>query len=142
MGDQAGAKREAAATTLDQSGRVVADRMMPLLLARFGEMLNELLAVDRAAIEQLFHTRAVANASLLDHPTVQVREGADGYPSTVGFLGLLNGLTSAQGWVLVAVMDDDGRTIREFVLGELRPAAGGGKMPHPVEPPAGTGSAT
>ncbi len=53
-------------------------------------LLNEMIACDRVAVEQLIEARVPCNDNLAYHPTVQVWPGPDGYQ--VGLLGVLNGI--------------------------------------------------
>ena len=75
---------------------------------RFVNTLNELLEIDRAAIEELITTRVGCNAFIAKHPTVQVREesGQETHKNayTMSALGLLNGLVGIQkdGWGYIA----------------------------------------
>lgn len=75
--------------------------------------LNELVCLDRQAVELLVETRVRCNQAMLSHPTVQVRENDDGHP-TVGLLGIVNGMFGTQpdgsakpGWGHVAAQFDD-----------------------------------
>lgn len=54
------------------------------------DTLNELLAADPAAAQELIGTRiSVNSAELLDHPSIIFRRGDDRY--TMGLIGLING---------------------------------------------------
>lgn len=56
--------------------------------------LNELIALDRDAVQSLMAQRVSCNADLLQHPTTQV--GTDEGPGPcVGLLGVINGLIGA-----------------------------------------------
>lgn len=63
------------------------------------ELLNAMLAIDRAATESLVFGRVLCNQELADHPTVQVGLAADG-GFEVGLIGVLNGMfgTYPNGW--------------------------------------------
>ena len=79
--------------------------------------LNEITAVDHAAMQALIAARVPCNDALAEHPTVQVgADSPDGKNPRVGLLGLLNGLLGAygpeggsrEGWgALAAVYDGD-----------------------------------
>ena len=77
--------------------------------------LNQLLEIDKKAIEALVLQRVPCEQSLAAHPTVQVAESEKGY--AVGFLGVLNGMFGTHehgyyaGW---------GPLMAEFQDGELR----------------------
>lgn len=80
------------------------------------DFLNHLLEIDREAIERLVETRVLCSEKLADHPTVQVHciNGS----SSVGFLGILNGLLGTfgdgpkKGWgKITAVFDDENKLI-------------------------------
>jgi hypothetical protein len=83
--------------------------------------LNELVALDRAAVERLVETRVQCNDAIADHPSVQVGKDADGNP-VVGLLGIVNGLMGTQpegankpGWGYIAASFDDGGKLAGFV---------------------------
>lgn len=64
------------------------------------EFLNSLIALDAEAITELVETRAACRGNALaDHPTVQVHVVSPAL-STVGILGILNGLFGVddKGW--------------------------------------------
>ncbi|APU88927.1 hypothetical protein Rctr197k_121 [Virus Rctr197k] len=76
--------------------------------------LNEVLALDPAAVTRLVETRVSCTEALADHPSVQVQDHKTGTPS-VGLLGLLNGLFGAdeENWgAIAALFEDDGRLVR------------------------------
>ena len=54
--------------------------------------LNEALKADPVAINELFKHRAQCNEELANHPTIQVRDYPDGEPTSIGMLGLINGI--------------------------------------------------
>ena len=56
--------------------------------------LNELVALDKDAIERLIEARVPCNEKMASHPHVQV-QGAEGN-AVVGLLGIVNGLMGAQ----------------------------------------------
>jgi hypothetical protein len=80
--------------------------------------LNELVSLDRDAMEHLIETRVRCNDKIVEHPTVQVMKGEDGN-MTVGLLGILNGLVGTQpdesskpGWGFIAASYDDGKLVK------------------------------
>ncbi len=78
--------------------------------------LNELLQVDKEAIEVLIDRRVKVNEQLLNHPTVQV-SSEDGKTGSVGLLGILNGLVGVKsnGWgYIVAHYDDESGRLINF----------------------------
>lgn len=84
------------------------------------ERLNEILGHDSEALEALIEARVPCNASMRDHPSVQV--SVDGEQARVGFLGVLNGLVGTipsgekEGWGYIAAsFDDDTGKLLRFV---------------------------
>jgi len=83
------------------------------------DFLNQLLKVDRDAIEELLETRVSCNQQLANHPTVQVlAELHDGvWQNHVGLLGILNGFCGAynsgpkKGWGPIGAMYDGGKLV-------------------------------
>jgi len=81
--------------------------------------LNEVVALDRHAIQRLVGERQQCNQSLADHPSVQVGGVPDGRWE-VGILGILNGLFGAfgpeaaerEGWGPIAAVYEDGLLVR------------------------------
>lgn len=76
--------------------------------------LNELLVLDKRAIENLFNIRAHCTRKLAEHPSVQVGKiGKNCY--VVGILGILNGLfgTDENGYGPIAMNVDEG-DIKKF----------------------------
>jgi hypothetical protein len=74
--------------------------------------LNEVLALDPAAVSSLFKQRVPCKVALAQHPTVQVRgEFTPTEAYDVGPLGILNGLFGVDhrsyGFI-AAVFEDDG----------------------------------
>jgi hypothetical protein len=83
---------------------------------RIVDFLNELVAIDREAIEQLIEFRVPCNQALADHTTVQVE--SQGYGPRVGLLGLLNGLVgvNAAGWgYIMADFDGNAQNIGHLI---------------------------
>lgn len=80
------------------------------------EYLNELVAIDPAAIQRLMGSRVACNDGLLNHPTTQVSV-TEGVGPCVGVLGLLNGLigVGAASWGYVAAVYDDSHRLQCFV---------------------------
>ncbi len=86
--------------------------------------LNELLALDAAAISDLVDNRVSCNTALENHPSCQVAiDGCEG--RQVGMLGVLNGLCGVfdsgerKGWgAIVAVIETDSGqpSISKFVV--------------------------
>jgi hypothetical protein len=56
------------------------------------DLLNQLCALDRDAMQALVAARVPCNQALGDHPTVQVGARPDDGSYTLGLLGVLNGL--------------------------------------------------
>ncbi len=81
------------------------------------DVLNEALAMDRAAMDHLLSTRVPCNSMLAEHATVQVWHEAG--QSAVGVLGLLNGFVGrlAPNRVVVAVYE--GGTLMRFEVGTV-----------------------
>ena len=89
------------------------------LAQRVIDFLNELVAIDREAVEKLIETRVPCNQALTDHPTVQV-SCLPGQQHVVGMLGILNGLVGAKadGWGYI--MADFDNTIEPMKLIKFR----------------------
>lgn len=91
-------------------------------VARVAETLNEFLALDSQAINDLFLNRRVpCNAALAEHPFVVVRqEGSTlvaegGEPSySLGVIGLINGILKNQTHKVAHFMEDDSEEITKF----------------------------
>jgi len=83
-------------------------------------VLNEAFEADPTAISAMFSpmTRFLCNEELADHPTIQVRSYDDSVnPTTVGVLGLINGLLADEGNVAGAIammVDEDTGEITGF----------------------------
>lgn len=88
------------------------------------ELLNDALARDRHAVQELFAFRVPCNSDMADHPTIQVgaggKDGTDFVPPNqfrVGTLGLLNGLFGTiqegprKGWGPICANYTDGRLV-------------------------------
>ena len=75
-------------------------------------LLNEVLALDPDAMNQLISSRVPCNESLADHPTIQVH----GDPVSVGLLGFLNGLfgTLDNGFGPIMAFYDENDRLRKF----------------------------
>ena len=76
--------------------------------------LNEAAAIDPMAMGKLIADRVSCNGTMADHPTIQVTLLEGGY-TTVGFLGMLNGIIGAipdgpkAGWgYITAQIEEDG----------------------------------
>lgn len=73
------------------------------------EFLNELLALDQAAVQALFTFRVACLEALASHPTVQVKDVSGN--NMVGIIGILNGLLGDE--CLIVVSDaGSGRLLR------------------------------
>lgn len=66
------------------------------------KVLNEMLALDREATQNLFFHRVKVNEALANHPTVQVRQN-----NTAGMIGVINGFLAEGGEPLICVDSDD-----------------------------------
>ena len=79
------------------------------------DFLNELLKVDRLAINAIFNIRVHCNKEMAEHPTVQV--GRNEEVCQVGIVGILNGLfgTYESGYGCISVYIENGE-IEEFAL--------------------------
>lgn len=75
--------------------------------------LNDLLEVDREGITRLVNARVPCNERLAGDRYVTVLTGADGV-STVGLLGVINGLFTRTDDMLVATYDNATGLIAEF----------------------------
>lgn len=75
------------------------------------DLLNEAAGLDHEAMFELVQTRALCNARLAAHPSIQTGPASYGSKGhEVGLLGILNGLfgTFPDGWGCIhAVLDDD-----------------------------------
>lgn len=90
--------------------------------------LNEALELDRKAISDLVNFRVSCNSSIDAHPTIQAGPDKPGGHSTVGMLGILNGMCGTidgprlKGWgPISALLERDG-TVAKFVRTESRTA--------------------
>lgn len=77
------------------------------------DFLNELLKVDRLAINAIFNSRVYCNKEMAEHPTVQV--GRYEEVTQVGIVGILNGLfdTNDNDYGCISVYIENGE-IEEF----------------------------
>jgi len=66
------------------------------------KVLNDMLASDAQATNNLFNYRVKCNQELAEHPTVQVKSNY-----TVGLIGVINGLLGEGGEPLICVTTDD-----------------------------------
>jgi hypothetical protein len=78
------------------------------------EAMNQALKDDPEAIQKLLDFRVPCNEKLANHPTVQVRQEADGTFS-VGALGLLNGVLGESQGRLAITLPDEGEEIQGFI---------------------------
>lgn len=86
--------------------------------------LNELIATDKMAVENLISHKVQCNDEMTDHPSVQVEGTNSEYYNLVGFLGILNGMFGVlgeeaedkEGWgAIVAVFDGSpDKRLQEF----------------------------
>lgn len=78
--------------------------------------LNELTALDPAAMHNLVESRVACNDPFADHPTLQVssRVNGDGSDYEVGILGVLNGLfgTDDINYGPISASFEEGRLVR------------------------------
>lgn len=90
------------------------------LARRVVDYLNNLIAIDREAVEQLCAMRVACNSELAAHPSVQVGATEDQPPRYwVRLLGILNGLCGSydDGWgAVAAIVEPDGSIWRFEVL--------------------------
>lgn len=81
--------------------------------------LNEIVKADRMALGALIEHRVPCNEALADHPTVQAHS-ENGKPTTVGLLGILNGLVGTidagprKGWGFIAAVSEEDGTLSHF----------------------------
>lgn len=87
-----------------------------LMAEAFVAVLNRALESDSAAIDQLFDHRVKCNEALADDPSIQVR-ARDGGVTTLGVLGLINGLIgiSDYGFGLIAAEVEEKPRLRQEV---------------------------
>lgn len=78
--------------------------------------LNNLLKIDRLAIEILFNIRVLCNGRLAKHPTVQVGKFSSRY--AVGIVGIINGMFGVDGneWGCIAIDLSKNNKIKKFRL--------------------------
>ena len=74
--------------------------------------LNELVTIDKTAIDALLNNRVPCNEALAEHPTVQVVAIPNG--NYVGMFGIINGLfgVNRQGFGRIRSVFEDGELIR------------------------------
>lgn len=65
-----------------------------LVAERVLKIMNEAIALDKAAISALIFNRVPCNEALANHPTIAVGSRWGGY--TIGLMGILNGLCGTQ----------------------------------------------
>jgi len=89
----------------------------------FVDFMNELIKIDRGAIQELIESRVVCNKKLAEHPTVQVSNYFGDGQYWVGMLGIFNGWFGAydagpkQGWgPIAAIYSEDDRLLRFEIL--------------------------
>jgi hypothetical protein len=86
------------------------------------DVLNDALEKDPEGMNNLINTRVICNEQLAEHPTIQVgayKPGSDefnkDYPEgetefKIGFLGMINGISQAMGYVIYAEYDSETKT--------------------------------
>lgn len=86
------------------------------------DFLNSLLLLDAKAVNDVFSTRHTCNRPLTEHPTVQVSYNQKLQVSSVGPLGILNGLFGKvddgkyEGFgAIVALRDSASNAIFKFI---------------------------
>ncbi len=86
------------------------------------QLMNEALALDPIAVGKLANFRTPCNGALAGHESIQAGRYPDpGGPTTVGLLGILNGIAGADEATLgavAAIVEDDGSVIGFRVLEE------------------------
>jgi len=90
------------------------------------DFFNELIEIDRDAVDNLFNSRVRCNEALARHPTVQVLiKGCDPVRHEVGIVGIINGLFGAypdeplKGWGPFGYNVDD-KTGKLIKVGKTR----------------------
>lgn len=81
------------------------------LLQKVCDLLNDALALDHQAVDNLITLHVLANKKLAEHPTVQVRQTI-GSRYTVSFLGLLNGLSDGSKYLVAEYHNTSGKLER------------------------------
>lgn len=66
--------------------------------------LNEAVALDKDAIQAMLCYQVPVSDGFIDHPTIQVKQGAERPALT--FLGLLNGLHSSEDYMIATMWSD------------------------------------
>lgn len=79
-------------------------------------LLNEAVATDAEAMQNLINQRVSCNKELAAHPTIQVMANKEGTEYKVGIVGLLNGMfgTAPDGYGAIAAMFDDDKKLTGF----------------------------
>ncbi len=89
---------------------------MSAVLDTFLRVLNEAVAADRRAIQDLIDTRTQCGQALADHPTIQVIDlGSHPLQYLVGTLGLINGLVEAATGERIAACYDEAGQLTGFI---------------------------
>lgn len=87
------------------------DELADVLIQRLNTLIEDSLV--RHEIGVFLNSRLACSDRLLEHPTIQVVRTAEGAPTRLGFLGLLNGLVGIipegpkKGWGLITAEFDD-----------------------------------
>lgn len=89
------------------------------LADRVAYVLNRALRSDSQAINWLFEYRVQCNDRLVGDPTIQVRS-RDNNPTSVGILGILNGIIgdASEGALVVAEVDQGTEKIVKFSVAD------------------------
>jgi len=81
------------------------------------ELLNEMLAIDPEAVQNLVNSRVKCNEALSNHPTIQVRQYEDDEYPQVGIIGVVNGffgIDDVSGMGAICCHDDGSGKILKF----------------------------
>jgi len=99
------------------------DQMLKTLASDFCNYLNELLKIDRRAVQELLNVRAVYNASNPIIPSVR-----DGDQIKIGLLGIINGFLLRHGDELIMAVRDASGELKEFQTITVKEASQKDKM--------------
>lgn len=84
------------------------------------DLLNEMVTLDKNAIQQLTMGAVPCNRALADHPTVLCRTMAENY--FVGLLGILNGILLRDGDEIVKAVFNNEESAGEIGLARFEVA--------------------
>lgn len=92
--------------------------MVTVTVEQAVKILNDALARDGQAINALLEHRVPCNASLAEHPTIQVGYRTDQITTEVGLLGIINGLFGVddEQWDFIAAEIDEQGVAQRFVV--------------------------